>query len=125
MAAVIDPVTECRQVLAAMVDFEGKDSDAVAIEHHAFVDAVRFQLYAFGRIVMAAHADVDVERFRQVLHHLFGSVRSPNPQRGFSHAPGPADPTGEPEIDKADNVVRVMVREKNAGDVGEGNAQLM
>jgi hypothetical protein len=44
VAAVIDAVAEGRQVFAAVVEFEGKDYDAVPVLDHALVSDVRFKL---------------------------------------------------------------------------------
>lgn len=73
---------------------------------------------------MAAPANVEEKRFRQVRHHLLGPVRFSNSQWSFSHVLGSPDPTGEPEIDRTDDV-RVVLCEEHARDVGEGNGQLM
>jgi hypothetical protein len=93
-----------------MIDLEGAHLDLVLIEDHAFLDFVRNQLCAFGRIASAADAQVDGESLRQMFHHLPGSLRTPNIERRAPFAPRPADPTRQPKIGKPDHVIGMMVR---------------
>ena len=111
---VIDPVPIGGQFLAAMIDFERADLNAVVIEHHALTNLVRVQLDAVRRIAAAAHADIDMKRQRQVLHHLPRPCRPINRQRLGSLSPGTADPTGEPEIGKTNHMIGVMMGQKHA-----------
>jgi hypothetical protein len=92
-----------------MIDLNGTDLDAVMIEHHTLANLAGVQFNALRRIAAAAHPDIDMKRQRQVLHHLPRSFRTVNLQRLRPLPPRPADPTGEPEIGKADDMIRVMM----------------
>src|SRR5258706_12567862 len=108
-----------------MIDLESADLDAIPVEDHAFGDFMGDQFHAVRRIATAAHPDIDVKHQWQMLHHLYGSYRPPHRQRRTALAPGTADPTGAPEIGKADQVIRMMMGKKHAGDRAEGNTELM
>ena len=60
-----------------------------------------------------------------MFHHLVCPSRTPNPKRGLSVSPGPADPAGQPEIDKTYHVIGMMVCEQQTGDIGKRDAELV
>src|SRR4030095_6767907 len=121
----IDTVTVGRKILAAVVDFEGADFDSITFENHAFLDLVRIQFDAGRSIVFTPDADIDEKSLGQVLHHLLSSFRSPNRQRRVSFPPGPSNPTRQPKIGKPNDVIRMMMGQKNAGNIREGNPKLV
>ena len=46
-------------------------------------------------------------------------------ERSFTASPGPADPAGQPEIDKTYQVIGMMVREQQTADLGKRDAELV
>src|SRR5262249_31591704 len=121
-SAIIDSITERWQILAAVIDLERVDRDAIVGKHTAFADLLRNQPHAIRRITLAAHANVDVKSFRQVLHHLPRARWPPHRQLRPSLAPRPADPSRKPQIGKTHDVIGMMMRQENAGYFAERNA---
>src|SRR5262245_41902638 len=123
--AKVDTIAVGREILASVIDFEGADFHAIGFESDAFLDLARIQFDASRGIVLSPHTNIDKESLRQVLHHLLRTFRSENRQRRTSFSPRPSNPTGQPQIGKSDDVIRMMMSQKNAGDIREGDAKLV
>jgi hypothetical protein len=67
---------------------------------------------ALGRrpVVVQPDPDVVLIRLLKMRHHLPGSPRTPDVQR--TAAPSTHEPTRQPQIRKADHVIRVKMREE-------------
>lgn len=108
-----------------MIHCESGNPDPVPVKHDSFFDFVRKQLYALWRIVLAPDADIDSKRPGQVFHQLSGTLRAPNLQWLVPFTPGPTDPSGQPEIGKAYDVIGMVVRKKYSGNFAERYPQLV
>jgi hypothetical protein len=124
-AAIIDSIPKRWQLLAAMIDLEGGDSDVVLFNNAAFADLLRDQFYAINGITFAAYSDIDMKSPWQPLHHLLCVHRAPYAQWRAPITPRTADPSGEPKIGKTDNVIGMMVGQEKAGDFAEWDPQLV
>src|SRR5581483_10207777 len=122
---VIDAVAVGRQLFTAVIDLERGHDDAVFFKHHALLDFVGSQLGSGRGIIFAPNAKIGRVGERQVPHHLFGSRWPPYWQRHDPLSPRPADPAGKPQVGKADDMVRMVMREEHAADVRKRNADLM
>jgi hypothetical protein len=60
-----------------------------------------------------------------MLHHLVCPQRTPDAKRGLSVSPRAADPAGQPEIDKTNQMIGMMVCEQQTGDIGKRDAELV
>jgi hypothetical protein len=60
-----------------------------------------------------------------MFHHLVCASGAQNTERRLSVSPGPADPAGQPEINETNDVIGMMMREQQPGDVGERDSQLV
>ena len=75
-----------------------------------------------GAVVLDANGDVVLVRLPKVSHHVGGAGRSPHLKRHV--AAWRNEPSGQPQIRKADHVIGVQVGEKHALNGLPGDVEL-
>ena len=60
-----------------------------------------------------------------MLNQLMCSHRSPNLEGHGSQTPRPANPTSQPKISESDQMIRMVMGQKNASDFAEWQAELI
>jgi hypothetical protein len=108
-----------------VIHLEGGHFQAGSREHDSLLDVLGGKHRSFRRrsVVVESDPNVVLERLLEVRHHLPGTPRPPHVE---GHGPpGPNEPSGEPEVRKADDVIRMQVRQEHALHVLPANARLL
>jgi hypothetical protein len=100
-----------------VIDLERRDPQPVFLENHPLVDVLGQDHHALGRrpIVRLTDPDVELIGLLELRHHLLRSPRPPDRKRTV--ASRSYEPARQPEIRKADHVIRVKVCQKETVDV--------
>ena len=89
-----------------MVHVESNDSNSFFLVHHSFLDFLGYNFDSFGGeffVQVPTNVNVSLEGLLQVVHHLLGPFRSPNPKGNLSAK----DPSGQVQIRNANQMVGV------------------
>ena len=95
----VDAIAEGIELLAAVIDLEGGDTDVAGLVDDPLLDLGGFQLHALGRVAVAADADIGGESERQVFRHLVRALGSPDLERHVALAQGmPIQPVSQRSV---------------------------
>ena len=108
---MIDPVPE-RRLDRCVIHVKRGDLHTALLVYDSLTDILGEDNDAVGRrpVVVQPDPDVVLIRLLKMRHHLPGSPRTPDVQR--TAAPSTHEPTRQPQIRKADHVIRVKMREE-------------
>jgi hypothetical protein len=110
---MIDPVPE-RRLDRRVIHLKRRYLHTALLVYHSLTDILSEDNDAVGRcpVVVQPDADVVLIRLFKVRHHLLGSPWAPDVQRAA--ASSAHEPTRQPQIRKADHVIRMKVCEEYA-----------
>jgi hypothetical protein len=115
MSRIVDAISECG-FHWTVVDFERGDGDAVTLIHNSFANVLDPKHGTVRRhtVVLDANTDVVLVRLLEVRHHVGGADGPPHLERHVASRCN--QPTRQPEIWKADDVIRVQVRKEDTAN---------
>ena len=123
MPGIVDAVAES-WLDRSVVHGKSRDLQIAILVNHALLDVFGHDHHALrGKLLIDIAPDVDIElvSLLQVRHHLGRARRSPDPER---RAPA-QDPASQIKVRNSDNVIGMQVSQKQGGDVGERDFELI
>src|SRR4029078_10081814 len=111
-AGIIDGVAE-RCLDRSVIDFKGRDFHAALVINNSLTNIMdeEHDTVRSSAIVNLTNADVILERLLEVGNHFTGTQWTPHLKRHI--APCHYQPSRQPQIRKANDVIGVQVSEKN------------